>query len=323
MCSEFRQEQIRSFLQRSAWLQNPEKIEFLAAGEYNANYLLTVEGIPYVLRINQGSQLGLSNQIEYEFRVLKALEESGVTPRAFYYQLAPDELEGGVLLMQYLPGKPLDYVKDMDKAAYIFARVHSVQLPQGLVEQLNPVQDILRECEWLMNRYPEHPLQRERDIIADYYQKIEALARENGDIFTGEDPCVVNTEVNSGNFLISEQGSYLVDWEKAVLSYRYQDLGHFLVSTTTRWKADYTYSKGQKQEFLRLYKEYAGLNFDLSELYAKTEIMEKTILLRALSWCYMAYYEYTRTHRAIRNEDTLAKIKEYLGDIQCILSWKE
>jgi len=47
--------------------------------------------------------------------------------------------------------------------------------------------------------------------------------------------------------------------------------------------------------------------------------MEKTILLRALSWCYMAWYEYTRTARPLRNADTFAKISQYLADIPCIL----
>jgi len=48
-------------------------------------------------------------------------------------------------------------------------------------------------------------------------------------------------------------------------------------------------------------------------------VMEKTILLRALSWCFMAWYEYTQTDRPIQNPDTFAKITQYLADIPWIL----
>ena len=50
---------------------------------------------------------------------------------------------------------------------------------------------------------------------------------------------MVNTELNSGNFLIDPQGvSSLVDWEKPLVSEPGQDLGHFLAPTTTFWKTD-------------------------------------------------------------------------------------
>ena len=50
---------------------------------------------------------------------------------------------------------------------------------------------------------------------------------------------MVNTELNSGNFLINEGArSYLVDWEKPLLSEAAQDLAHFLAPTTTFWKTD-------------------------------------------------------------------------------------
>ena len=44
--------------------------------------------------------------------------------------------------------------------------------------------------------------------------------------------CCINTELNSGNFLINGAGkdNYLVDWEKALLGDMAQDLGHFLAS---------------------------------------------------------------------------------------------
>ena len=52
--------------------------------------------------------------------------------------------------------------------------------------------------------------------------------------------CCINTELNSGNFLMNGAGkdNYLVDWEKPLYGDPVQDLGHFLAPTTTFWKTD-------------------------------------------------------------------------------------
>ena len=312
---------LEDFLRSSGWVRPPFSVSFLAAGEYNENFLVENEAGAFVLRLNHGSQLGLGRkQIEYEFAVLKALESTGVTPAPLYCEPDPDNIEGGLLLMEFVPGRPLDYRQDMAAAAEIFARVHAQPVPEGLIPQASPIQDISRECWELLHRYPDHPLVEEKRHILSYFKIVQQLAEETQDLFATERLCIVNTEVNSNNFLIGPNRACLVDWEKAVLSQPYQDLGHFLVPTTTLWKSDTLYTPEDKKTFLQLYRQAAGLDLPLEELVFKTAVLEKTILLRALSWCFMAYYEYTQTERPIQNQDTFARIKDYLGDIQWILS---
>jgi len=302
-------------------MEQPFSVSFLAAGEYNANYLVENEKNRYVLRINQGSQLGLGqNQIAYEYKVLEALAESGVTPRPIACHPHPEPLGGGALLMSYLPGKALVYQRDLDRAAHIFARIHTVPVPEGLVVQADPVMDIARESKRLFNRFADHPLKKECNQIRVYYDNIIELAEQTRTLFAGEDLCLVNTEVNSGNFLVGDAGAYLVDWEKAVKSYRYQDLGHFMVPTTTLWKSDTILTPDEKSGFLAAYRQEACPGMSMDELTLKTRVMEKAILLRALSWCFMAWYEYTQTDRPLRNPDTFTKIKQYLADIPWILA---
>lgn len=104
-----------------------EDVSFLAAGEYHENWLVRSPAGPVVLRSNRGgaagSQLGLADQISYEYRVLHALAGCAATPRPL--ALAPVAMRpagnpadaptpdaaptGGALLMQWLPGRPLDY----------------------------------------------------------------------------------------------------------------------------------------------------------------------------------------------------------------------
>ena len=131
--------------------------------------------------------------------------------------------------------------------------------------------------------------------------------------------CTVNSEVNSGNFIISDKRSVLVDWEKSVISYRYQDLGHFLVPTTTLWKTDFRFTPEQKAEFIKAYMRYSGIDLGFDELFYKTEILEKVILLRALSWCYMAYDQYISRSRNLTHDETFEKIKYYLDNAECFL----
>ncbi len=180
-------------------------------------------------------------------------------------------------------------------------------LPDNLIIQSDPVRDIAKESLGLIQRYKDHPLKKERNQILAYYDDVLELADATRDLFDQDRLCIVNTEVNSGNFLISDQGAFLVDWEKAVVSFRYQDLGHFLVPTTTLWKTDTCLTKEEKTRFLSIYRTRAGLDLDLSQIRQATTVLEKTILLRALSWCFMAFYEYTQTDRPLQNPDTFKK----------------
>jgi predicted Ser/Thr protein kinase len=314
-------DKIRKYLETDERIGGVNRVEFLAAGEYNENYLIQSRSGQYVFRINHGSQLGLEDQIEYEFRVLRAVEPSGVTPKVFFVDVNADGFDKGVLLMEYLPGRALEYPTDMQAAAEVFARIHGLPAADGLIVQSNPVEAIAEESYGLINRFSDHPLISEKVRLLRYHEKILALSDNTRDYFTNEELCIVNTEVNSRNFIVQPQKTYLVDWEKAVLSYRYQDLGHFLVPTTTLWKSNYVYSEEEKLLFIQYYIQKLDLDLDVKELFEKTKILERTILLRAISWCFMAYYEYTRQERILRNEDTFAKIRDYLNDIESLLAW--
>ena len=307
------EEAIRGYLIGSRWLEGVDDVSFLAAGEYNQNFLVTRGRERYVFRINRGSQLGLERQISYEARVLRALEGSGVTPRVYGVDEEPSGLPGGVLLMEFLPGGPLDYRRDGALAAAIFARVHTRPVVDGLVAQPDPVAAIARESLELIERYPDSPLAGQKEALLRYHRRIAELAR--GRPFAGELQCIVNTEVNSGNFLVDGSRAWLVDWEKAVVSCRYQDLGHFLVPTTTQWKTDVVFTEEEKRDFLRAYREHIPSPPTMDELLEKTRIMERTILLRALAWCFMAHYEYTHTSRALANPETFARISRYMKEI--------
>ncbi len=322
-------EAIARTAREAAWGGQEATVAFLAAGEYNRNYTVETAGRRYVFRINTDTQLGIEDQIEYEFSVLEAVAPSGYTPRPVALGERSETFPRGYLVMEWLPGKPLDYARDYLAAAELFAGLHALNPPakasRELIRQANPIADIVAESRGLLDRYPDHPMKTERAKLHRYGEKVARLAERLGPTMADERMMVVNTEVNSGNFLVSPEAIYLVDWEKAVVSQRYQDLGHFLVITTTRWKSDYVFSPEARRDFLQ---RYARALEDLGEtpppmeqLDELTAALEATIVLRGVSWCYMAYYQYTETDRPIRNEHTFNTIRTYLSEIDELTSW--
>ena len=116
--------------------------------------------------------------------------------------------------------------------------------------------------------------------------------------------CMVNTELNSGNFLIDPQGvSSLVDWEKPLVSEPAQDLGHFLAPTTTFWKTDVILSPDEVRRFVETYRTLVG---------ERVSLFLRVTCLRGVTWRAMAFREYSEPGRALVNQDTFRKLKAYM-----------
>ena len=87
-------------------------------------------------------------------------------------------------------------------------------------------------------------------------------------------------------------GSYLVDWEKPLLSEPAQDLGHFLVPTTTFWKTDVILTAAEVGDFVRMYLKAVDGRMDTSTIKERLPLFFTVTCLRGISWCAMALREY-------------------------------
>lgn len=184
-----------------------ETYELLAQGEYNRNYVFThpLTGKRLLLRINFGSQMHLDDQIGYEYRALKLLENSGRTPRAFFADGSKTELDEGLMVMEHLPGHALRYETELFRAAPILADIHSQRLPEahGLLIPKDPLRAILEECEEMFGVYTAYA-----HADAAKIRKIRSLLdlgwreAEKGSCAAPPYRCAVNTELNAANFLI-------------------------------------------------------------------------------------------------------------------------
>lgn len=311
-------EPLRSYLRSHVFLSSlnlPDGTELtfslLGQGEYNINYVF-IHPASYeklVLRINTGSQMHLKNQIEYEFSALQNLALSRRTPTPLF--CCPEQQ---LLVMQWLPGIALDYTTDMDIAAKILADIHSVPVPENchLLQPKAPALAIYEECLAMVQHYYDWD-QADPQVTALLKTLAEEIGRLPLDEPSDAPVCMVNTELNSGNFLICEDGTgYLVDWEKPLLSEPAQDLGHFLAPTTTFWKTDVILTPEEIRQFVADYTEAVGSRMDCSSLVKRLPLFFTVTCLRGVTWCAMAYREYCQPGRELRNEDTFTKLKAYL-----------
>ena len=317
-------EDLRAYLQSAAFLEPlglpaGTALDFapLGQGEYNLNYVFSHPhtGKRWVLRLNTGSQMHLADQVSYEFSALEALRPAGRTPRPLFCDGSRRAVPYGVLVMEWLPGRALDYARDLPAAAELLADIHALPVAPDcpLLRPEHPARAIYDECLELAARYF-----RWDGADAEVCRYLEALIAEIGALpLSAPAPgprCIVNTELNSGNFLINPGArSYLVDWEKPLLSEPAQDLGHFLAPTTTFWKTDTILGREEIRAFTARYLQAAEGRLDCAALRERLPLFFTVTCLRGVSWCAMATVEYSRPDRPLQNEDTRSKLRDYLS----------
>ncbi|MFA5537493.1 MAG: aminoglycoside phosphotransferase family protein, partial [Bacillota bacterium] len=256
----------------------------------------------------------------YEYQALKVLERSGVTPKPYYLDDSKSEFPFGILIMEFLPGRHLDYSRDLLKAAKTFAEIHGLDF---LKEEINflkrepgPFTGIFNEAVSLLTVYfssPRGDLKVKRILgkVLDYANKNKEQEK-----YLLREPwlTLINTEVNSHNFIINEESQtcHLIDWEKPIYGEPAQDLSMFLISTTTLWKGDYILSLEEEAGFLNEYIRHLSYNPLSKTLIERVRMFNFFNYLRAVSWCAMAWTEYTEPGRPLVNMNTFKKIKMYI-----------
>jgi aminoglycoside phosphotransferase (APT) family kinase protein len=289
--------------------------ELLGHGEYNTNYIFhqPSTGDKLVLRIPMGSQMHLSNQVRYEYEALRLLESSGRTPKPMYIDDTKSVIPYGFLVMEFLPGRPLRYETDLEQAAKCLADIHSLEIPSQshLLAPENPLAAVLDECFAMADIFFNSDL-----ASPEIKRLVNTLLERGKQIVDGakatDSCCLVNTELNSGNFLVNDNTTYLVDWEKPLYACPGQDLGHFLAPTTTLWKTDTILSEMQINDFLKSYCNASSRFRNQQALWDETRPFFVMTCLRGITWCSMAWVEYQSPDRPLKDAFTYKKINHYL-----------
>lgn len=278
-----------------------DNVTLIGAGEYNINFKID----DVVVRINIASQLHLGDkQIEYEYGALKALENSGVTPKPIKLYERGKFIPFGFLTMEYIEGRPLEYYRDFQVTAELLSRVHNTLIQNvDLIYAEKPFKTMYDEFVAMYSVYKSwdgrNPETEKR------IDKFMEIAKNSGLESEIQNPCIINTELNNRNFIIGNN-SKIIDWEKPIIGECEQDLAHFLVPTTTNWKTDVILSIDEMMSFLDMYEKYRHVD--------RKKFMKYLMFnsLRGVTWCSMAKVEYSN-ERTLKNDETLDKINKFLS----------
>jgi aminoglycoside phosphotransferase (APT) family kinase protein len=138
-----------------------------------------------------------------------------------------------------------------------------------------------------------------------------------GERFFQQDPwpCIVNTEVNSGNFIVDRRRGtlHLVDWEMPRYGDPSQDLSHFCSPLTTLWKTRYRMSDGEKTAFIRTYAARHRDRHLRDTIGDRVRLRDPFVYLRGISWSAMGWVAYQTDYDGVRNPDTWATLERYMN----------
>ena len=185
-------------------------VEPLGKGEHNENYVFCEGGASrrFVLRVNRVSQPFHTKQVAYEYAALRALEQSGCTPRPLYCDASAAAPGNGVLVESFCPGSELDFDDlkpgDLQKVARLMASVHAVPVDEscGLYRPDDPLKQLFNECINRFSVYKGTALEDARftrwieRFFAETQKKIDASPDPD------ENRRVINTETLPSHFLL-------------------------------------------------------------------------------------------------------------------------
>jgi aminoglycoside phosphotransferase (APT) family kinase protein len=296
---------------------DPDIPRFLAAGEYTFNYRVRLGGREAVLRLVTGSQMGLgpAEQVEYEAHALELLHRSGRTPGLIAVEPRPAELPYPYLVIDYLPGRPLDYNTGLAAAARCAAAIHRLGVPDRhrLQDHRDPLGPTLREVDQLLSGPPLRcaAAAGRHGAVIEFGARVRAGLEPAGSS-PAVDLTIINTDLNTHNFIVNDGRAWLIDWEKARIGPSTLDLAHFLLPTTTLWR-DQTATRlttEQQATFLDAYLAERP-ELDRTPYLRAVRTSMRLAALRAVAWCAWALAAGQSGDRAIQHEETLAKCRMF------------
>ena len=332
-------------LRRALEIPVGEELEphFLGNGEHNENFWFesaTTEK-KYVLRINVAKQAFHKDQIAYEYRALKALQESGCVPTPRYLDSSEQAPAFGALVEDYCVGEQLNFDAlrpgDLRCAAQLMANIHAVQVPKNceIFRPEDPLRALFDECIERFNVYLASPYEdakltrRMRAFIESTQNALESV---RASCIHNDCTHIVNTETLPSHFLIPsasanaaaqnsqtsgafcENPGTFVDWERPVIGEVAQDLAYFVAPTTTFWDSEFLFPKEQVQAFLEDYWRAVDGRFERGSFDSRFWAWFKLTALRSQTWCCKALLAYGENGSGYTTKKTADKLRIYLSD---------
>lgn len=198
------QDKIQKKLEKSL-KQDVEAFHYLPQGLSNHNFYVKSHGKEYVVRYPKEANQALFDY-ELEAKVLREVEDLNINVPT----LAFDQ-EKGVKISPYIPDAKHFSLSYLDRACDLILGLHKAAIKVG-VEY-----DIVEEFEKYQD-YPGEPL-FDTSYAVDNLYYVQALEDEK---------ILCHNDLVEGNFLFSEEGDYLIDYEYAKDNHPFFDIMSFI-----------------------------------------------------------------------------------------------
>ncbi len=272
-------------------VQNTDSVEILGmvTGSYNINFHVRVDQKEFVFRVNIDQQSGLSNQIEYEFMVMKFLESHNIAPKAYYFDDSQERFDYPVMIEEYLEGSILSLETEknisevISKVAELLVRLHSLE-PGDIPfitwgDPLTDTYELARSdlIDYEAKRSPEKKI---ISLAKKVLVKTEEVVLEHRHLFHADS--LNHTDLCFGNFINMAQGLRLIDWEKPRVDDCSYDICCFLSEPAELYNSRRVLNPEERMNFLEAYSRLSGKNVD--HLMEKVKIREPLISLHWILW---------------------------------------
>jgi len=236
---------------------NEVEIKEINRGGYNVNYLLTASGQKFVLRLNLDDYVDTDNQTEYEYRILKHLENRDIAPKVYFIDTSKDKLDYDLLVEEFMENTPLNFDNNfLEGFGKLLKKFHSVELPQGnwLIKNTQPLKNqwdfIKGKISFIQSKDYDSKFV---DFIQTYTSKVDDYVAKHSDLFKPEDICLNHRDLVIENILQTDNGLILVDWQAVMADDPSHDLSFFTCDMVIEWNLGRGMTKEEKQIFLDSY----------------------------------------------------------------------
>lgn len=227
----------------------------LSHGAYNMNYHVKVDEKDFLFRLNIEQQSGLADQIEYEFRAMRFLNPFGIVPKCYHLDNTKTDFGFGVLIEEYLHGPYISLVaEEMPEIAELLVRLHT--LPPSdfpMIIWKDPLVDNYNQLVQDMAEYEakKTPDKKIIQLVRKYMDKIEPELPKLRGLYKPDG--INHTDTAIDNFIRTNKGLKLIDWEKPRLDDCTYDVCCFLCEPCQLWcTADVLSAEGY-EKFMETY----------------------------------------------------------------------
>ena len=267
-------------------IQNMDSLKFhkMTPGAYNLNFHVSANGNEFIFRVNIEQQSGLSNQVEYEYKILKFLDNHLIAPDVYYIDDTREHFEFDILIEEFLAGPHLAYQKpQVLEVAELLAKLHSLT-PHGMnfITWQDPMRDTYRLVENDLTNYKTAKTAQKKIItLSDsILEKIRSRISKSDLPFQADS--LNHTDVVCDNFIRTSKGLRMIDWEKPRVDDCSYDLSCFLSEPAQLWCSPHVLNAEDREAFTEEYARLSGKSVEL--LRKKICIREPMVSLHWILW---------------------------------------